>query len=138
MSKEISFNESSCLVILLAKFYKLPILPVFRGGSLPERFNKCPTLFELIFQKNQLVICPSSYLSIFFENKGISMDFENTTEIRFCKILALCSKNQEIVLYCQGGFRSALAAESLKNMGYNNVVSMSGGFGEWANNYPIS
>ena len=62
----------SCLVILLARVYKLPVLPVFRGGSLPERFNKCPTLFELIFQKNQLVICPSSYLSIFFENKGIS------------------------------------------------------------------
>ena len=62
----------SCLVILLARVYKLPVLPVFRGGSLPERFNKCPTLFEFIFQKNQLVICPSSYLSIFFNNRGFS------------------------------------------------------------------
>ena len=45
----------------------------------------------------------------------------------------------EVVLYCQGGFRSALAGESLKTMGYNNVVSMSGGFSDWAkNNFPIN
>ena len=39
-----------------------------------------------------------------------------------------------IVLYCQGGFRSALAGESIKKMGYTNVFSMSGGFSDWANN----
>jgi rhodanese-related sulfurtransferase len=37
----------------------------------------------------------------------------------------------EIVLYCGGGFRSALAAESLKKMGYTNVVSMAGGWRDW-------
>lgn len=37
----------------------------------------------------------------------------------------------EIVLYCGGGYRSALAAEALQKMGYSNVVSMIGGFGEW-------
>ena len=43
-----------------------------------------------------------------------------------------------IVLYCQGGFRSALAGENLIKMGYANVLSMSGGFGDWANNnFPI-
>ena len=50
-------------------------------------------------------------------------------------------KNREIelILYCQGGFRSALAAESLKKMGYKNIYSMSGGFGTWASNeFPIS
>ncbi len=36
-----------------------------------------------------------------------------------------------IVLYCGGGSRSALAAESLQRMGYTQVVSMIGGFGDW-------
>jgi len=36
-----------------------------------------------------------------------------------------------IVLYCGGGFRSALAAESLEKMGYTNVASMWGGWGAW-------
>lgn len=42
-------------------------------------------------------------------------------------------RNTEIVVYCQGGVRSALAARSLKEMGYSNVSSMSGGFGAWKN-----
>jgi rhodanese-related sulfurtransferase len=37
----------------------------------------------------------------------------------------------EIVLYCGGGFRSALAAENLQRMGYRNVLSMDGGFRVW-------
>jgi len=37
-----------------------------------------------------------------------------------------------IVLYCGGGFRSALAAESLQKMGYTNVISMDGGFRAWS------
>ena len=37
----------------------------------------------------------------------------------------------EIVLYCGGGFRSALAADNLQKMGYSNVVSMDGGFRGW-------
>jgi len=37
----------------------------------------------------------------------------------------------EIVLYCGGGFRSALAAENLQRMGYTNVWSMDGGWRGW-------
>jgi molybdopterin/thiamine biosynthesis adenylyltransferase/rhodanese-related sulfurtransferase len=37
----------------------------------------------------------------------------------------------ELVLYCAGGARSALAAKSLLDMGYTNVSSMAGGFGRW-------
>ncbi len=40
--------------------------------------------------------------------------------------------NQEIVLYCRGGNRSALAADSLRQMGYANVHSMTGGFRKWS------
>jgi phage shock protein E len=38
---------------------------------------------------------------------------------------------QEIICYCGGGSRSALAVESLQRMGYTNVASMSGGFKAW-------
>jgi len=37
----------------------------------------------------------------------------------------------QIVLYCGGGFRSALAADNLQKMGYTNVISMDGGFRAW-------
>src|SRR5438128_7925641 len=37
----------------------------------------------------------------------------------------------EVVLYCGGGFRSALAADNLQKMGYTNVISMDGGIRGW-------
>lgn len=40
-------------------------------------------------------------------------------------------KNAELILYCGGGFRSALSADNLQKMGYNNVTSMAGGWREW-------
>ena len=40
-------------------------------------------------------------------------------------------KGADIVLYCGGGYRSALAADSLQRMGYTNVVSMDGGMRAW-------
>ena len=39
--------------------------------------------------------------------------------------------DREIILYCGGGFRSALAAAALQDMGYTNVKSMSGGWKGW-------
>lgn len=45
--------------------------------------------------------------------------------------------NAAIVLYCGGGFRSALAADNLQKMGYTQVISMDGGMREWrAAGYP--
>ena len=38
-----------------------------------------------------------------------------------------------IIVYCAGGTRSAFAAKTLQDMGYTNVVSMAGGYGEWKN-----
>lgn len=40
-------------------------------------------------------------------------------------------KNVEIILYCGGGYRSALAAENLQKMGYTKVLSMAGGWTAW-------
>ena len=47
-------------------------------------------------------------------------------------------KNATIVLYCGGGFRSALAADNLQKMGYRNVISMDGGWRGWTEaGFPI-
>ncbi len=47
--------------------------------------------------------------------------------------------NMEIVLYCGGGFRSALAADNLQKMGYKNVISMDGGIRDWREKgYPLT
>src|SRR5574337_2093299 len=39
--------------------------------------------------------------------------------------------NTPMILYCGGGFRSALAADNLQKMGYRSVISMDGGIREW-------
>lgn len=45
----------------------------------------------------------------------------------------------ELILYCGGGFRSALAADNLQKMGYTNVISMDGGWRDWnARGLPVS
>ncbi|PCJ59530.1 MAG: sulfurtransferase [Candidatus Hydrogenedentota bacterium] len=44
---------------------------------------------------------------------------------------AVPDTNTEIILYCGGGYRSALSADNLQQMGYTNVISMDGGFGGW-------
>ena len=44
----------------------------------------------------------------------------------------------EIVLYCGGGYRSALVADMLQKMGYTNVISMDGGYTRWSSaGYPL-
>ena len=45
----------------------------------------------------------------------------------------------KLVLYCGGGFRSALAADNLQKMGYSNVISMDGGIRVWREKqYPLT
>lgn len=47
-------------------------------------------------------------------------------------------KNSEVLLYCGGGYRSAIAAYNLRQMGYKKVVSVDGGFKAWVNEgFPI-
>jgi len=40
-------------------------------------------------------------------------------------------KSTELILYCGGGYRSALASDALQKMGYTNVWSMAGGWKAW-------
>lgn len=52
---------------------------------------------------------------------------------------AVSDTKAEIVLYCGGGFRSAMAADNLQKMGYTNVISMDGGIREWREKgYPLT
>lgn len=44
---------------------------------------------------------------------------------------AFPDKNRELILYCGGGYRSAMAADNLQKMGYTNVFSMAGGWTAW-------
>jgi len=45
----------------------------------------------------------------------------------------------ELILYCGGGFRSALAADAVQKMGYKNVISMDGGIRAWRESgYPLT
>jgi rhodanese-related sulfurtransferase len=54
--------------------------------------------------------------------KGIiERDIENTVP----------DKAAELILYCGGGYRSALATDALQKMGYTNVFSMAGGWKAW-------
>jgi rhodanese-related sulfurtransferase len=51
---------------------------------------------------------------------------------------AFPDKEAPLVLYCGGGFRSALAADNLQKMGYTNVISMDGGWRSWTQaGYPV-
>jgi rhodanese-related sulfurtransferase len=43
----------------------------------------------------------------------------------------IAATETEMILYCGGGFRSALAADNLRKMGYTHVISMDGGFRGW-------
>src|SRR5262244_3218117 len=48
-------------------------------------------------------------------------------------------KDTQLVLYCGGGFRSALAADNLQKMGYRNVISLDGGIRGWREKgYPLT
>ena len=44
---------------------------------------------------------------------------------------AVPDKSTELILYCGGGYRSALATDALQKMGYTNVWSMAGGWKAW-------
>ncbi|HTR47142.1 MAG TPA: rhodanese-like domain-containing protein [Verrucomicrobiae bacterium] len=52
---------------------------------------------------------------------------------------AVPDKDTQVVLYCGGGYRSALAADNLEKMGYRNVISMDGGWRGWTESgFPIT
>lgn len=51
---------------------------------------------------------------------------------------AFPDRDTELILYCGGGYRSALAADNLQRMGYRRVLSMDGGWRRWCDlAYPV-
>jgi len=63
----------SCLVILLAKLFNIPYIPVLRGGNLPDRYTKHPHVFNFLFSDARTIICPSEYLQESFKNNSFSI-----------------------------------------------------------------
>ena len=52
-------------------------------------------------------------------------------EFQVADLPAASNRDADIVLYCKGGGRAALAAQSLASLGYTHVVSISGGYDAW-------
>jgi len=85
--------------------------------------------FHLVDVREESEFAAASLVHSIHVGKGvIERDIEKT----------IPGKDDEIILYCGGGFRSALAALNLQKMGYTNVISMDGGFSGWKNaGYPL-
>ena len=60
--------------------------------------------------------------AIFIPRGFLELRIENT----------IPDRQQKVYIYCGGGNRSALAARSLQEMGYNKVASLKGGFSQWS------
>ena len=69
-TKAILFSIS---VILVAKIYKIPYIPVLRGGSLGERYKKHPHIFNFLLSDARTIISPSEYLRESFQNNSFSI-----------------------------------------------------------------
>ncbi len=52
-------------------------------------------------------------------------------EFKIGAIPELADKSKAVLVYCRSGGRSALAAQTMQQLGYNNVLSMAGGFDAW-------
>ena len=91
-----------------------------------------------INNKDNIVICDVRTLDTWQEGhlpNAVHCD-RGMLEINIEKIIP--DLNEEIILYCGGGTRSAVSAESMQRMGYKNVKSLSGGFKSWnAANLPV-
>src|SRR5262249_53380215 len=96
--------------------------------AIKQRFDRGER-FDLIDVREESEWAKGHLPNAFHVCKGI---IERDIEEKFPDL------STELVLYCGGGFRSALAAENLQKMGYTNVISMDGGFRGWKEKgYPI-
>ncbi len=81
--------------------------------------NACPPLIDV---REESEFAAGHLPQALAVGKGI---IERDIEERFPDV------DTELILYCGGGFRSALAADNLQKMGYRNVWSMDGGWRAW-------
>jgi len=60
-------------IIMIAKIYNIPYIPVFRGGNLGERYRQYPKVFHFLFNGADTIICPSVYLKNYFQEFPFNM-----------------------------------------------------------------
>jgi rhodanese-related sulfurtransferase len=97
-------------------------LPRVREVSVAETQEKMKSGVRVFDVREDLEYSASHVKGAEHLGKGIiERDIEKTVP----------DKSAELVLYCGGGFRSALAADALQKMGYTNVLSMAGGWRAW-------
>lgn len=66
----------------LARFFKIPYIPILHGGNLPSRLKKSPKLSKQIFKFSKINVAPSNYLKMAFEKEGFeTILIPNTIEI---------------------------------------------------------
>lgn len=97
-------------------------------GEVRERLDRGET-FHLVDVREESEFAGGHLPGALHLSKGIiERDIEKT----------IPDLDAPIVLYCGGGFRSALAADNLQRMGYTNVLSMDGGWSGWTERgYPV-
>jgi rhodanese-related sulfurtransferase len=98
------------------------VMPRVREVSVAETQRKMKTGVRVFDVREDLEYSASHVKDAEHLGKGIiERDIEKSVP----------DPSTEIILYCGGGFRSALAADQLQKMGYTNVLSMAGGWRAW-------
>ena len=87
-------------------------------------------LFLDIREKEELLNVPSIENSIFIPRGLLEFYADEENPLYESKL----NTKKDIIVYCAIGMRGALAAKTLKTMGYNNVYNLKGGLEEWNNN----
>ena len=94
-----------------------------------ERLDRKDKSFHLVDVREESEWAASHLPEAIHLSKGI---IERDVEQAFPDL------HQEIIVYCGGGFRSALVADNLQKMGYTHIISMNGGFRGWTEaGYPV-
>ncbi len=98
--------------------------------QLKEKLDKEETVFILDVRESEQRAEGQIYADNIFEITRGNLEFEILNKIK--------DKNALIVTYCRGGSRGALAAQTLRHLGYKNATNLQGGLKGWAEaGYPI-
>lgn len=121
---------------------------LFRYGCIIDLMNHSPEFLEVVNDaKSRIKECDVEQVRKRVKSGAMLIDVREDDEFRSSHaegarhmgrgvierdiVGAIPDKDAEIILYCGGGYRSALSADMLQKMGYTNVWSMDGGWKAW-------